>query len=176
MTTRTKQPLTLANNIKETDMNEFISDWQVEVPQRPKTCEQRGIAVRRNGGDNRTAFILTTDLDSGNDAQNRAAVFGFDLQIRFPREGLPTAAVALFVALDELLLDAHGRREYLDWLRTLKLPFPIIILSYDFYLDPPTVERPGLMLAVRLDDAVFRTLRNGHIDPPTDQDEERKAA
>jgi len=157
-------------------MSDFMTDSQLELTQRPKTHEKHRIAVGRNGGDNRAAFLLTTDLDSGNDAQNRAAVFGIDLQIRFPREGLPTAAAALFVALDELLLDAHGRQEYLARLRTLKLPFPIIVLSYDFCLDPPTVVRPGLLLAVRLDDDVFRALRNGHIDPPADEDEEQKAA
>lgn len=176
MTVRTNENLTLANRIKETNMNEFIADWQTEPLPRSKALEARHLAVAASGGDNLTAFIMTTDLDSGNDAQNLAAAHGLDLQIRFPREGWPTAAAALFVALDELLLDARGRREYLAQLRTLKLPFPIIVLSYDFYLEPPTVERPGLMLAVRLDDNIFRALRNGHIDPPADEDAERKAA
>jgi len=177
MTTQKKETLTLANtSIKETNMSEFITDWQTELFQRPNPLEARRIAVANNGGDSRTAFIITTDLDSGNDAQNLAAVHGLDLQICFPREGWPSVAAALFVALDELLLDARGRRQYLARLRTLKLPFPIIVLSYDFYLDPPTVTRPGLMLAVRLDDEVFRALRNGHIDPPADEDEGRKAA
>ena len=176
MTVRTKQTLTLATSIKESDMNEFISDWQMEVPQRPKTQEEHRVAVCRDGGDIRTAFLMTADPDSGNDAQNRAAVFGFDLQTRFPREGLPTAAAALFVALDESLLDAHARREYLARLWTLKLPFPIIVLSYDFQFDPPTVVRPGLMLAVRLEEDVFRALRDGHLDLPSDEDSGREAA
>lgn len=174
MTVRTNENLTLANRIKETNMNEFISDWQAEPLPGSKALEARPVAA--NGGDTQTAFMTTTDLDSGNNAQNLAAAHGLDLQIRFPREGWPTAAAALFVALDGLLLDARGRREYLARLRTLKLPFPIIVLSYDFSLDPPTVVRPGLMLAVRLDDDIFRALRSGHIDPPADEDAERKAA
>ena len=174
MIVRAKQTLTFDTSIKENYMNEFITDWQTQLPQHPKPLEAYQIAVVDNCCGNRTAFFMTTDLDSGNDAQNQAAVFGLDLQIRFPREGWPTAAAALIVALDELLLDAQGRREYLARLRTLKLPFPIIVLSYDFYLNPPTVVRPGLMLAVRLDDDVFRALRDGHIDPP--EYEVRKAA
>jgi hypothetical protein len=67
-------------------------------------------------------------------------------------------------------------REYLAQLRTLKLLFPIVVLSYDFYLDPPTVVRPGLMLAVRLDEDVFRALRKGHIAPLGEVDGGRKAA
>jgi hypothetical protein len=175
MTTQKKVAVTLAStSIKEHTMNESVSDWRLQLPQRLKTGQEHRIAVCRNGDANRIAFLMTTDLDSGNNAQNKAAAYSLDLQTRFPREGWPSAAAALFVALDELLLDARGRREYLARVGTLKLPFPIIVLSYDFHLDPPTVVRPGLMLAVRLDDDVLRALRDGHIDP--DADEGRKAA
>ena len=106
----------------------------------------------------RPAFLLTTDLDSGNEAADLAAAHGLSLQTLFPKEELPREASALFVALDELLLDAHGRREYLDELRNLELPYPIIVLGYDFQLEPLTTERPGFMLAARLGEEVFGAL------------------
>lgn len=176
MTVRNNENLTMANRLKEINMSEFIADWQTEPLPRSKALQTRHLAIAASGGDNQTAFIMTTDLDSGNDAQSLAAVHGLDLQIRFPRDGWPSAAVALFIALDELLLDARDRREYLAQLRTAKLRFPIVVLSYDFYLDRSTVVRPGLMLAVRLDEDVIRALRKGHIDPPTAENDGRKAA
>jgi hypothetical protein len=123
-----------------------------------------------------TAYYVTTDPHSGNDARERAAAFGFDLEILFPRDRLPAHGRGLLVALDELLLDAHGRRDYLARLMTRPLLMPTIVLSRDFLLDPLTGVRPGLMLAARLDEEVFRALRDGHIALPFDEDEGHKAA
>jgi hypothetical protein len=187
MTMRTKETATLAHTIikeydmsendsSENDSSEFMTDWHLEPPQRRQRREKHRLAVGGNGGYDRTAFYVTTDMENGNDAQNRAAVFGFDLQIRFPHEGLPTAGAALLVGLDELVLDAHGRREYLARLLTQNPPMPTVLLSRDFLLDPRTVVRPGLMLAARLDDDVFRALRDGHINLPAEGREGRKAA
>jgi hypothetical protein len=124
---------------------------------------------------NRAAFFLTTDSSSGNKAADLAAAHGLSLQTLFPKEGLPCEASALLVALDELLLDAHGRREYLGELKELKLPYPVVILSYDFQLEPLTTERPGLMLAARLGEEVFTALGYGRIDP-TDYKARKPAA
>lgn len=55
---------------------------------------------------------LTTDLDLGSTARDLASGFGFDLHVLFPKEGLPKDGV-LIVGLDELMLDAPGRRDYL---------------------------------------------------------------
>ena len=176
MTVRTNETLTPANRIKETNMSEFITDRRQSgsTARRPW---RRGVSpspARRATTGSPSSSPLTST--AGMTCRYLGAVHGLDLQIRFPREGWPAAAAALFVALDELLLDVRGRREYLARLRTLKLPFPIIVLSYDFYLDPPTLVRPGSMLAVRLDDQIFGALRKGHIDPPADEDEGHKAA
>jgi hypothetical protein len=153
-------------------MADFVTEWQVGIISGGPYWGGHDVAVGA-AGYNRPAYIMTTDPDSGADAQDLAVRFGLDLQIRFPSEGWPTEAAALFIELDELMEDLHGRRKHLARIRLLKLPFPIIVLSYDFYPDPPTVVRPGLMFAVRLNDDVCRALLRGHIDPPYDQ---RKAS
>jgi len=163
---------------KEKYMSDFMFDGRLlDPPQRPEAREEHRLAVGGHGGYSRTVYYLTTDLDNGNDAEKRAGAFGFDLQILFPRdEGLPSAGAGLLIGLDELLLDAHGRREYLARLLTQNLTIPTVIFSRDFLLDPLTVLRPGLLLAARLDDDVFRALRDGHIYSPNDEGEGRKAA
>ena len=159
-------------------MNEHgsVNERQTELPQGPETSQEYWIAGGSTGDFSRTIFHQTTDLDAANDAANRAAAYGFDLQIWLERQGLPTAGAAFVVALDELLRDAHGRREYLAWLLAQKLPMPLIIISRDFLLNAPVVLHPYLMLASQLDDAVFRALRHGHLNLPTNEGEERKAA
>jgi hypothetical protein len=111
-------------------------------------------------------YHLTTDLERASDARDRAVPFGLHLQTLFPRDGLPKEGAALIVSLDDLLLDAHGRRDYLAWLQTQSLPMPTVVVSRDFYLGLPTVVRPGLMLAATLTDDVLRALRDGHLDQP----------
>jgi hypothetical protein len=171
---QTSQILALPTNINGTEMNEAGADWRTDLPEGPNPLNTQQIAVA--SGDSQAFFFITTDLDSGNDAQNLAADYGLDLRVRFPREGWPSTAGALIIALDELLLDAHGRREYLARLRMLKLPFPIIVLSNDNYLEPPTILQTGLLLAARLDDNVFRALRDGQLDSPADVDDGLSAA
>jgi hypothetical protein len=110
------------------------------------------------------------------EAQDRAACFGFDdVQILFPRDGLPTKGRCLIIMLGELLLDPHRRRTYLAWLKGQPMPIPTVIISSEFLLDALIVERPNLLLAGKLDDDVFRALRDGHIALPPD-DDMRKAA
>lgn len=166
MTVQSKDDLTLARFFtKENHMSEhdFVTEWQIV------------------GGSNddfrRTIFHETTDLDAANDAANCAAANGFEHQIWFKRQGVPIAGAAFLVALDELLLDAHGRREYLTTrLLTPKLPMPLVVISRDSLLDAPVVVHPYLMLAPQLDDNLFRALNNGHLSLPTNEVEERKVA
>lgn len=112
------------------------------------------------GCDRRTgqAYFLTTDPDSGNEVADLAAAHGLRVQTLFPKEGLPREATALFVALDELLHDAHGRRQHLDQLKQLRLPYQVVVVSYDFQLEPVKTERPGLLLTTRLGEEVFAAL------------------
>jgi len=174
----TEETVTLANtSITEKYMSGFTFDGRLlDPPQRPEAREEHRLVVGDHGGYSRMVWYLTTDLYNGNDAQKRAGTFGFDLRILFPCEGLPSAGAALLVALDELLLDAHGRREYLALLLTQKLSIPVVVFGRDFLLDRPTVLWPGLMLASRLDAVVFRAVRDGHIYPLRDEGQRRKAA
>src|SRR5262249_54547522 len=122
-------------------------------------------------------YYFSADLESSNAAQQRGAAFGFEVHLLFPRDGLPPAGRGLLVALDELLLNAQGRKEYLAGLMEEFLPLPTILLTFDFSLEAPTVVRPGLLLTADLDDA-FRAFRDGHVYVPLAElpDEKRKAA
>ncbi|MDY3563783.1 hypothetical protein R5W23_005405 [Gemmata sp. JC673] len=115
-------------------------------------------AVLRYDRRDRQAYVLTTDPDRGGQVADLAAAYGLSVQTLFPKDGLPSEAAVLFVALDELLLDAHGRRRYLGEFRQLELPYPVVVLSYDFQLEPVTTERPGLILTARLGDQIFSAL------------------
>jgi hypothetical protein len=136
----------------------------------------RQIARGSNRDFSRTIFHQTADWVAANEAANRAAVHGFDLQIWFERQGLPTAGAVFLVALNELLRDAQGRREYLAWLLTLKLPMPLVVISRDFLLNAPRMVHPYLMLTPQLDDDVFRALRDGCLYLPTGEGQRRKIA
>jgi hypothetical protein len=110
----------------------------------------------------RTIRCLTTELDHANAARDAAARFGYDLHPWFPKEGLPSADILIMI-LDETMLNAHGRRDCLAWLQTQARPPEPVTCSRDFHLGTQEVIRPGLMLASRLDDNVFRALRDGHL-------------
>jgi len=173
MTVQTNDSLTVAKIFtKEHDMSGLSCEWGLK----PATKSRRRIASGSQIGDCRTTYYLTTDLESGNDAQVRATCFGIDLRILFPRETLPVKGWGLLVALDELLLDVRGRREYLARFQTRPMLIPTVVLSHDFLLAMPTVVRPGLMLAKQLDETVFRALRDGEVYLPADKGERRKAA
>jgi hypothetical protein len=178
MKTQNEVNLTGADVLAERIAMEVYTEWQREPEKRPDTEAVRWIDAGFRIANSGPLFFLSTDQDSGNDAQERGAAFGFDnIQILFPRDGLPSKGRGLIVALDELLLDARERQQYLAWLESQVLPLPTAVLSYDFHLEPPTVVRPGLLLAVRLED-VFRALRDGHVSLPVAEpkSKERKAA
>lgn len=159
MTVQNKTNLTLAKLFtEENDMSKHDHDFVME-----------GQIAGGNSDFRRTIFHETTDLDAANEAANRAAAYGFEHQIWFAeRQGLPSAGVAFVVALDELLLDAHGRRKYHTWLLKLKLPIPLVVISRDFLFDVPIVIRPGVMLAPRLDENLMRAIRSGHFNLHSD--------
>jgi hypothetical protein len=156
----------------------IFTEWQMEHDARSAKNAVRWCDVPADNVDNSPVFFLNTNLDSSNDARERGAAFGFEVQILFPCDDLPSAGRALIVALDELLLDLRERREYLAWLKSQTLPLPTVVLSYDFHLEPPTVVRPGLMVACLLNDEIFRALRDGHIYSPVAEsaNEEHNAA
>jgi hypothetical protein len=154
------------------EIHTFVCDWVV-----PPVTLLEWIALGHGCGDCRTAYVLTVDLNRGNDVQERAAYHGFDdVQILFPRDPWPIRGRWLAIFLDELMLNARGRREYLAYLKSQPPQMPTVVLSYDFHLEPPTVVRPSLMLSAQLDDIAFRALRDGYVSLPPEEKEGREAA
>jgi hypothetical protein len=174
------------NNVNLTEANIFAEKLAMEIfterQMEPDECQAkdaiRWCDVAANTGASSPLFFLSTDPDSGSDAQERGGAFGFEVQILFPRDSLPSAGRGLIIALDHLLLDAFGRRKYLASLKAQALPLPTVVLSYDFHLEPLTVVRSGLILACQLNDDVFGALRDGHVYQPVAEIEadEGKAA
>jgi hypothetical protein len=147
---------------------EIYSEGQILAEHRPAVRPVRWMDIVAPNWGERSIYYMTTDLDRGNDAQDRGSAFGFAVQIVFPLDGLPTVGGGLIIAGDEMLLTAHGRRKYLAWLQARVLSIPTVILSYDFQTAFPIVVRPGLMLATQLEDDVFRAFRDGHVNLPID--------
>lgn len=177
------QFFTKENEMEELDI-EIVNEWQMNLPQRPPPAQKHLVAAASNDDFRRTIFHETTDLDAANEAANCAAANGFEHQIWYERQGFPTVGAAFLVAMDEVLRDIRGRREYLTRLLALKLPMPLVVISRDFLLDVPIVIRPGVMLTPRLDHNIFHAIRAGHINLPfdasddssTEEDAKREAA
>ena len=70
MTVRMKETLTLANSIKEINMNQFVTDWETELTHCPKLLEAAHLAVLGNRGD----LAAHCRRDAGHQLGNRRTI------------------------------------------------------------------------------------------------------
>ena len=104
-----------------------------------------------NSGALGTVYYLTADPANGERARELAAGVGVALEVLFPKElPLPADAAALAVDLDNLCLDAHGRRSWLAALRDNPPGVPTFVHGYDF--DDEGADAGGVVLARRADE------------------------